>query len=212
MRRLIAPGLRWVPAILLAVGFVGGRWIQPQESRSIALPLSEFPAQLHGLTQVSDERLTDRELQILRPDDYVHRTYDHSGTTASLFVAYYGRQLGGATIHSPRNCLPGSGWEPLEHRRVALAEDGGWVNRYVVEHESGSRALVYYWYQGRGRVQASEYAVKWDLLRDAVIKRRSEEAMVRLVFPLARGVPVTTQDPLPTLRAVSQAVARHLPG
>ena len=57
------------------------------------------------------------------------------------------------------------------------------VNRYVLA-QGGQRALVYYWYQGRGRVAASEYQVKWELLRDAAFKARTEEAMVRIVVPL----------------------------
>jgi EpsI family protein len=57
------------------------------------------------------------------------------------------------------------------------------VNRYIIARE-GQEAVVYYWYQGRGRVAASEYRVKWDLLRDAALRARSEEALVRLVLPL----------------------------
>ena len=44
---------------------------------------------------------------------------------------------------------------------------------------------MYYWYQGRGRVAANEYAVKWQLLRDAARYGRTEEALVRVVVPLA---------------------------
>ena len=58
------------------------------------------------------------------------------------------------------------------------------VNRYLLQNED-VRALVLYWYQGRGRVQANEYLVKWDLLRDAVLRQRSDEALVRIVVPLS---------------------------
>jgi hypothetical protein len=40
---------------------------------------------------------------------------------------------------------------------------------------------VYYWYQGRGRIVASEYQVKWNLLRDAALLGHTEEALVRVV-------------------------------
>jgi hypothetical protein len=33
-------------------------------------------------------------------------------------------------------------------------------------------------------VAASEYQVKWELLRDAALKARTEEAMVRIVVPV----------------------------
>jgi hypothetical protein len=46
------------------------------------------------------------------------------------------------------------------------------------------QAVVYYWYQGRGRVVASEYAVKYNLLKDAALKGHTEEALVRIVIPV----------------------------
>ena len=57
------------------------------------------------------------------------------------------------------------------------------VNRYLLQREE-QRALVLYWYQGRGRVQANEYLVKWDLLRDSALRQRSDEALVRIVVPI----------------------------
>ena len=57
------------------------------------------------------------------------------------------------------------------------------INQYVLQ-KGDQRSLVLYWYQGRGRVEASEYKVKWDLLRDAALRRRSEEALVRIVVPM----------------------------
>ena len=60
------------------------------------------------------------------------------------------------------------------------------VNRYLLKPDS-HRALVLYWCQGRGRVEANEYIVKWDLLRDAAVRRRTEEALVRIVVPIRVG-------------------------
>jgi EpsI family protein len=104
---------------------------------------------------------------------------------ASLYVGYYESQTRGKTIHSPKNCLPGSGWEALTSRAVPIAVAGGSlvVNRYLLQRGE-DRALVLYWYQGRGRVEANEYRVKWDLLRDAALHRRSDEALVRIIVPL----------------------------
>jgi hypothetical protein len=80
-----------------------------------------------------------------------------------------------------------------------------------VEHESGARAVVYYWYQGRGRVEANEYMVKWDLVRDAVLRRRTDEALVRLVFPVGRDEGVTALRASKVVREVMLALAAHLP-
>lgn len=180
-----------LPLALLLGGVVLEAAARPERSLAPNAPLEAFPSRLLEWSAAESRQLDESVLRVLRPDAYVHRLYtDPEGRELALFIAYYGRQLSGATIHSPRNCLPGAGWEPVRHRRIGVASPygEGTVNRYLIEHQSGARALVFYWYQGRGRVEANEYVVKWDLLRDAVLKRRSDEALVRLVFPLpARG-------------------------
>ena len=184
------PGTRYmsgIPALVLLLGVLGNGVVQPERSMSLKAPLAQFPVQVAGYARTNSETLSTAELRILSPDDYLLRTYRNGrGVDLTLFVAYYGKQLGGSSIHSPRNCLPGSGWEPIRHERVSAQTlyGEGQVNRYLVEHKSGARALVYYWYQGRGRVTANEYAVKWELLRDGFLHGRSDEALVRLVFPL----------------------------
>jgi EpsI family protein len=68
---------------------------------------------------------------------------------------------------------------------TVMAADGPHlVNRYLLKN-GAQQAVVYYWYQGRGRVVASEYLVKWDLLRDAALEGHTEEALVRVIVPVA---------------------------
>ncbi|HSE46109.1 MAG TPA: EpsI family protein, partial [Gemmatimonadales bacterium] len=115
-----------------------------------------------------------------------------------VYVGYYDHQTQGKTIHSPKNCLPGSGWEALEAAPIAVTTANGpvTVNRYLLQNKN-QQALVFYWYQGRGRVAASEYQVKWELLRDAAVRGRSEEALVRVV--------VFLNDKVTESQAVDQA-------
>jgi EpsI family protein len=136
-----------------------------------------------------DFALSRGEAEVVGASSYLVRTYRPAdttrGATISLYVGYYAQQMQGRTVHSPKNCLPGAGWEPLSSRPDTVATDRGpvVVNRYLIQN-GGARALVFYWYQGRGRVAHDEYGVKWDLLRDAALKRRSDEALVRIVVPL----------------------------
>lgn len=209
--------LALAPAAVLAIGVLGRVTIRPDQALSTALPLAALPGQIAGFEQQREETLSGQELQVLRPDDYVLRTYrDADGTDMTLFVAFYGQQTSGASIHSPRNCLPGTGWEPLRHDRIdtRTAYGASQINRYLVEHGSGARALVYYWYQGRGRVIANEYTVKLDLLRDALFRRRTDEALVRLVIPISPGPRALTRaDAIAstTVREVIRLVAAHVP-
>lgn len=230
------------PALVLLLGALGRTGVRPEREMSLREPLDAFPSEVAGYEVAKEERLSGANLGVLRPDSYMLRSYASTdvppagdggegeasaGETAvaeeaagrevpgfTLFVAWYGRQTSGSTVHSPRNCLPGSGWEPTRHDRVDVRTPygAGRVNRYLVEHESGSRALVYYWYQGRGRVAASEYAVKWDLLSDAVLRRRTDEALVRIVVPLGRGEEPAGRSGLRIAEAVAGELAAHLPG
>lgn len=202
------------PALVLWLGVLGAAWIQPAQRLELVEPLGSFPTSVQEYGLERRLEIPEGSLAVLRPDDYIVRRYKADGRPDfELFVAYYGKQLEGATIHSPRNCLPGSGWEPVEHRRIPLQTGGGsgTVNRYVIQNRRGERALVYYWYQGRGRIEANEYLVKWDLLRDAVVKRRTDEALVRLVFPLDPGSEVELLETRSLVRSVADALSRHLP-
>ena len=147
------------------------------------------PVSIDGLTG-EDLTIADEEQRVAGMSSYVFRLYgDGEGETAmSLYVGYYESQTQGRTIHSPRNCLPGAGWEALRSAPVTIATETGpvTVNRYLIQR-GNDRALVLYWYQGRGRVAASEYAVKLDLLRDAALAGRSEEALVRVMVPITTG-------------------------
>jgi len=179
-----------VPAVLLLLGAGARTALHPGRELPLQAPLSGLVGSLARFGPSSEVPLDPASRSVLAADGILFRRYRPSGGGVfDVFVAYYGRQKAGSSIHSPRNCLPGSGWEPLEHQEEAVHTTvaDGRVNRYLVEDGSGRRALVYYWYQGRGRIVADEYRVKWYLLRDAVLERRTDEALIRLVFAVAPG-------------------------
>jgi EpsI family protein len=178
--------IRWIPAGLLGIGVLLSSGVREARSMALRAPLASVPEVLAGLPSVR-LALSPEELAANGASDYLLRAHlDGAGVEKfGLYVGYYAHQGEGKTIHSPRNCLPGGGWEPVSHTVVSMrvADRAVPVNRYIIARE-GQQAVVYYWYQGRGRVAASEYRVKWDLLRDAALEARSEEALVRLVLPL----------------------------
>ncbi len=120
-------------------------------------------------------------------DTFINRDYQlPGGPDFNIYVGYYDEQHEGKTIHSPKNCLPSQGWEPVQSGTVTVDAASGpvVVNRYLIVLGSAS-SVVYYWYQGRGRVAHNETRVTWDLFRDAVLRGRTEEALVRIVVPVA---------------------------
>ena len=206
--------LALLPVAIFVIGLLGREVLEPSGSRSLLRPLVDLPGSFGDFVATGDHEMSEGEERMLRADDYLIRTYEaQEGREFGLYVAYYGRQARGASIHSPRNCLPGAGWEPVQHDRVVLsAAVTGTINRYIVEHTSGRRALVYYWYEGRGRREANEYLVKWQMLRDGVFKRRSDEALVRLIFPLPEGWSETEAPAMDqVLVEVADAIGEHVP-
>lgn len=120
--------------------------------------------------------------------DYTNRRYFRpTEPEVDLYIGYYASQRTGDTIHSPKNCLPGSGWDPIHQGYTSIPLADGQpikVNEYVVAQDL-QRDLVFYWYQGRGRVIASEYWGKFWMIDDAITRNRTDGALVRLITPIA---------------------------
>jgi EpsI family protein len=185
----VIPG-SWAPAAVLIAGVVLVQGIGEQKRVPLRASLDHVvPVEL--LDRGSrDIVIAEDEQRVAGMTSYVMRIYSPVERAAallpfSLFVSYYDSQMQGKTIHSPKNCLPGGGWEPLTAAPVIVHWSGGeaQVNQYLLQKDN-ERALVLYWYQGRGRIAHNEYAVKWDLLRDAALRGRSEEALVRIMVPV----------------------------
>jgi len=101
------------------------------------LPLQSFPARL-GPWVGTDIPMDKEVLDILGPGDFLLRVYqrrDDSQPPVDLFIAYFPSQRTGDTIHSPKHCLPGAGWLPIESVRIRLSLPGHApfpANRYVI--------------------------------------------------------------------------------
>jgi EpsI family protein len=177
---------RYLPALLFLLGCAFVWNAQSQSARPLAAPLQGILADVPGY-HAQEQRLSADERRVAGMSDYVARLYWRDSVPSfTVFVSYYDRQTQGKTIHSPRNCLPGAGWEVLSAGEQQVVVDGAThtLNRYLLKNGAAT-AVVFYWYQGRGRIVANEYRVKWNLLRDAAVAGHTEEALVRVVVPLA---------------------------
>ena len=151
---------------------------------------------------------------VLGVDEYINRAYaDPSGripAPVSVYVGYYKSQREGDTIHSPLNCIPGSGWEPVRSSRPEISVPGAaspiTVNRLLIE-KGIDRQVVVYWYQAHGRVVASEYWSKLFMMYDAVRLNRSDAALVRVISPVLPS----EQDPAAAEGRVTQFVQQLFP-
>ena len=174
--------------VLLAAGLVL-RSISHGEEIPLRQSFDGFPFHLE---QWSGRQLAldTKVLEILRVDDYVLRQYwDEQGLPLELYIGYYKSQRQGATYHSPKNCLPGSGWVFLHTGKAhlqAVSRTGQAVeiNQFIIQ-KGLDKQLVLYWYQDRGRIITSEYWAKLYMIWDAIQRNRTDGAFVRITVPFA---------------------------
>jgi EpsI family protein len=175
----LACGLLLASAILLHA-------LSHGEPVPIRAPLDSFPKAL-GLWTGEDLPIDARVDNALRADARLLRQYvAPQRGPIWLFIAYYKSQRLGETVHSPRSCLPGAGWEPISGRRESVLVAPGRPivsNRFLVQ-KGIDRQLVFYWYQSHGRAVASEYRAKAYLVADAIHLNRTDGALIRISVPL----------------------------
>ena len=154
----------------------------------ISLPrksLADFPKELGDWTSISEQKIGDRSMKILQVDDYFMRNYRNSkGEIIGLYIGYFKSQREGKGIHSPRQCLPGAGWVPVNIAVYNLKVPGHnpemvSVNKFVMG-KGLDRQLYLFWYHGRGRVYANEYWNKIYLIWDGLTKKRTDGALIRV--------------------------------
>jgi EpsI family protein len=151
---------------------------------SLAADLESIPFNIQGFTGMPNPELQEAVARQLNATSYISRRYTKEGMAADLFIAYYTRQRAGESMHSPKHCLPGSGWEIWNYETVQIPAGGSsfTVNKYSINH-AGDRRVVFYWYQSRERVFASEYFGKLLLARDALFGKSTAAAIVRVIVP-----------------------------
>ena len=187
------------------------------EHKPVIAPLAQFTTELGSWVRTK-EGVVDKETQdVLKADDVLSRTYGNRETfhSAHLFVAFFRSQRTGQAPHSPKNCLPGSGWVPSVSDEITVDIPGRGaipMNRYVVA-KGDAKSVVLYWYQSRNRVVASEYTAKIYVVADAMRYNRTDTSLVRVTVPIQGGI--TEDEAVKTAvdfaKTVFPVLSAHLP-
>jgi exosortase D (VPLPA-CTERM-specific) len=205
----------WMLLAVLAIGGLFINWFQNrgemvvarQELSSLAPTLGQWKQKGDGI------RFSEETESVLKTSDYMMREYVRDGRLANLYIGYYASQKTGATYHSPQNCLPGAGWEMRKPEIVTIKTPSGKVfeaNRYIIENGKYKEVMIY-WYQGRGRVQASEYYDKIYTVLDSVTKRRSDGSMVRVMTSVGVSEEGATAAAMDLSAEVSDKLSLYVP-
>lgn len=172
--------------LLAGAGYLNARTapepVVPRES------FASFPLRIDEWVGREAEPLTADVLAVLGADEHVNRIYRSNRVEVALYVGYYQSQRQGDTMHSPLNCLPGAGWQPMIRTYADIQGRGTAdpirVNEILIQ-KGLDRQVVLYWYQSHGRVEPNEYWSKLFMLYDAFRLNRTDAALVRVVTPLA---------------------------
>ena len=185
-------GLFLAMCLILVVQAAASRMLTIDE-RTIVIPgLHEVPMDLGKWKATGEQELDKNVTLYLRPDDYILRDYSDPAraTSINLFVAYFKSLQNSYGPHSPRICLPGSGWlvrsSKIEAIRIPEQKEAIPVNEYLLD-KSGERILVLYWYQNDRNIWAEEFEAKLRLLPDLIRYKRADVSLVRLVTPMRSG-------------------------
>lgn len=208
-----------VLALIVTVGVSGqflrgGEEIIPQRKAFL-----NFPLQL-GAWQGHREYIEQKYLDTLKLTDYIVANYvaEAAASSVNFYAAYYASQRKGASVHSPRSCIPGDGWQitafgQRDFPDLQVQGSPLRINRAVIE-KGEYKQLVYYWFQQRGRSITNEYLVKWYLFYDAITLHRTDGALVRLVTTLDKGqdIDVADQRLQAFMRTMLNVLPDYLPG
>ncbi|MGA6828430.1 VPLPA-CTERM-specific exosortase XrtD [Nitrospira sp. NS4] len=188
----VASGPVLAGGILLVLAAVAAPSFAPQDFPPPARQsLLDFPSQL-GEWQGVSSAMERQYLEALQVDDYVLADYSAVGKLpVNVYVAYYQSPKKGRSSHSPRQCIPGGGWEITSFDTVRVDHHAGTaqtldVNRVAIQ-KGGQKQIVYYWFKQRDRWVTSEYLVKWFLFWDSLTRHRADGALVRLVSAVHAG-------------------------
>jgi EpsI family protein len=185
------------------------------EAVPIRKPLDSFPVTLGEWQARGGTILGTRILDKLKLTDYVLRNYvDGAGRGVSLYIGYWDTQRKGAVIHSPKNCLPGVGWEPVEASLLTIAVPAPYpsitVNRYLIQKDRDQQ-VVLYWYHSQRQAIAGEVPARIAMVKSALLRNRTDGAIVRIISPTYGSIRETDERLVAYVQAVYPILGDYLP-
>ena len=205
-----------IVSLVILLGGICGNYLRFVETELERGPsFGEIPYETSNYTG-EEHRFPEPSYKILLADTTTLREYhDNEGNPIWLFIGYFRSQEYGSQIHSPRHCLPGSGWKIRRHEPHVLRLRSGRikvVNRLVIT-ERQKKHLMFYWFETRSGTIRNEFALKWDLMKNSLLRRPTDAAFIRLNLPVtdSDGIEVATDRAIAFLNELCPAIRQSLP-
>jgi EpsI family protein len=179
----------------------------------LARPFGEFPASLGGWRMLGQSSLSESIVRLLMPTDYLSRRYvDGHGTSVDMYLSYFDGGPDSGGIHSPKHCLPGSGWTELSSERVRLDLAGESVNMVRAVYAKGDvREVIFYWFAMRGKTMSDEYSLKLAEITGSMLHSRRDQSFVRISVQSTKDLDRAAERIEDFLRVFYPVIAEFLP-
>lgn len=188
-------------------------YLHTDVSVPINKPFEEFPRTQAGWQMTGKSEFSAAVLGVLKVADYLSRQYaDADGNKVSLYLGYHSGGKGSGGIHSPKHCLPGSGWLELSTRQGELQMGGVHLNVVrAVYQKGGQKELYLYWYQVKGQTLSSDYLLKLAEIKNSLLYSRRDSAFIRISVPFESDEQVASARAEKFARDFYPAIQAFLP-
>ena len=168
--------------LLLTWGYIH---FQSKNAVPVARSLSDFPVVCQEWRMTSQSRFSEDVIKILKATDYLSRNYEGSNTgRVGLYIGYHDGGKESGEIHSPKHCLPGSGWQQLSSKRIDLNEPLGKISLVKAVYQKGEkRELFLYWFQMQDKTISDEYSLKLAGITNSILHGRKDAMFIRVSVP-----------------------------
>ena len=167
--------------ILVTFGFTRGIEMYSPESRA-KVNFDDFPLQIgdwHG----QREEVSPDVIAILNPKAIFSAWYVNSeGIRVHLFFDFFSSDAGFGGPHSPRNCLPGSGWtiERAGERTIRAGGEPIKTGRFNLRYGE-SREVMEFWYVTSYGATGNDYLFKFYQMLSSLTFRPKDVGFIRYV-------------------------------
>ena len=201
----------------LIIALLAGMGLYMSLHKDLEVPMArsfeEFPASHAGWRMAGQSGLSDNVLQILKPSDYLSRRYTaDDGTAVDMYLSFFNGGPGSGGIHSPKHCMPGSGWYEMSSQRITLELGGETVNLVRAVYAMGEqRELIYYWFDMRGQTISDEYSLKLAEITGSMFHNRRDQSFIRISAQAGSNVEAAQKRVEDFLRDFYPVIREFLP-
>ena len=179
----------------------------------LAKPFGEFPPAHASWRMVGQSSLSESVIKVLMPTEYLSRRYvSENGAVVDMYLSFFDGAPNSGRIHSPKHCMPGSGWFEISSKRTSLDLGGERVNMVQAVYAMGEqRELIYYWFDMRGNTISDEYSLKLAEISGSIFHNRRDQSFIRISVRASKDVQEAQQNMESFLKDFYPLIRKYLP-